>query len=76
MKSAWTSYAQANPRGAFNGGTTSENWISGSSYQTIFWGPEFDANSDNADYGNPMAGHATSADIHPYAICLIPVIAF
>ena len=37
---------------------------------------KFDANANTLNYGNPMTGHATGIDIHPYAACLLPVIAF
>lgn len=37
---------------------------------------KFDANANTLNYGNPMAGHATGIDIHPYAACLLPVIAY
>ena len=35
-----------------------------------------DANIDRNNYGNPMAGHATGPDIHPYSIYLVPLISY
>ena len=35
-----------------------------------------DVNRDTNSYGNPMAGHANGADIHPYNISLVPLISY
>ena len=45
------------------------NWDS-SYYHT------FDANADNNNWGNPIAGHANGDDIHPYNIAILPLISY
>lgn len=62
--------------GAFYQGSNRESRIG----SLIEWGERytyrFDANRDNRNMGNPMAGHANGADIHPYNISLVPLIAY
>ena len=36
----------------------------------------FNANTDNEDYGNSMAGHANGDDIHPYSFRTLFLIAY
>lgn len=36
----------------------------------------FSANTDSSSYGNPIAGHASGPDIHPYSLCFLPLVAY
>lgn len=62
--------------GAFYQGSTKESSIGSLSDWGSRYTYRFDANSDNRSMGNPMAGHANGADIHPYNISLVPLIAY
>lgn len=62
--------------GAFYQGSTKESRIGSLSSWGSRYTYRFDANSDNRSMGNPMAGHANGADIHPYNISLVPLIAY
>ena len=71
-------YATAVAAGAFSRyfpGSTAH--YTGNSERTAEIGLiSFDANIDNSQDGNPMAGHANGADIHPYNISLVPLISY
>lgn len=68
----------ASPKGAFAvRGQTGNRGISSTSGSAATCGSiEFNANNDTDSYGNLMAGHANGADIHPYNIVFLPLIAY
>ena len=37
---------------------------------------DFDANKDEGDFGNKMAGHSNGHDIHPYLIKVLYLISY
>lgn len=62
--------------GAFYQGSDKEYKIGSLSSWGSRYTYRFDANRDKENMGNPMAGHANGADIHPYNISLVPLIAY
>ena len=55
-------------QGVLQGASTDPNW---SSFDFFF-----NANIDDGNYGNNMAGHAVGPDIHPYSIYMVPLITY
>ena len=55
-------------QGVLQGASTDPDW---SSFDFFF-----NADIDDGNYGNNMAGHATGLDIHPYSIYLVPLISY